>query len=81
MPLNDGKIRQIIYEQRNVVEERYAGYRDQIVTLIGKILDDERRHRVSRMNIQKRINDKFADAAWSLAKKRSSKAELKNRDS
>ena len=77
MPLNDRKIRRIIYEQRNVIEERYDGYKDRMVTLVGKILDDERRHRVSRTNIQKRINDKFNDEAWSLAKERSSRTGIK----
>ena len=73
MLLNDEKMRRIIFEQRNVIEERYDGYRDQMVKLINGILDNERRHIVSPMNIQTRINEKFVSIAWSLAKKRRKK--------
>ena len=72
MLLNEEKVGRIIFEQRNVIEERYDGYKDRMVTMIGKILVNERRHRVSPTNIQTRINDMFQKAAWSLAKERSS---------
>ncbi len=72
MPLNEEKMERIIFEQRNVIEERYDGYRDRMVTMIGKILGREQRHRISPTNIQTRINDMFQKAAWSLAKERSS---------
>ena len=68
MPLNDGKIRSIIVEQSDVIEERYDGHRDTMIGLIHEILDNEQRHRVSPTNIQQKINDKFGEAARLLKK-------------
>ena len=63
MPLNDKKIISIIFEQREEINERCKGYREEIIEVISEILGYERSHRVSATNIQKKINDKCNAAA------------------
>ena len=75
MPLNDRKIASIILEQCNGIEERCHDYRKEVIDLICDILQDERRHRVSATNIQKKINDKFNATAQFLAEQRGQKTE------
>ena len=75
MPLNDKKIISIILEQCSEVEERCDGYRDEVVHVISDILEYERGHRVSAINIQKKINDKCNAAARFLAEKRNGGSE------
>ena len=70
MPLNDQKIVSIILEQGVGVEERCKGYRNEIVDVIGDILEYERSHRVSATNIQQKISDKCNAAARFLVKQR-----------
>jgi len=71
MPLNNKKIISIILEQCNSIEERCVGYRDEMIRVIAEILEYEYKHRVSRTNIQKKINDKCNAAAQFLASQRS----------
>ena len=59
MPLTPQKTVSIILEQCGTVEERCPGYRKELVNVIVEILTLERRHRVSRISIQKKINEKF----------------------
>ena len=70
MPLNDRKIISIILEQCSGLEERYGGYRRELVDLISDIFQLERSHRVKATNIQKKINQKFSAAARFLAQRR-----------
>lgn len=70
MPLNDKKIISIILEQREGIDERCDGYRDEIINVISDILEYERGHRVSATNIQQKINDKCNTAARFLAAQR-----------
>ncbi len=63
MPLNDKKIISIILEQCSEIEERCDGYREEILHVISDILEYERGHRVSAINIQQKINDKCNAAA------------------
>ncbi len=70
MPLNDKKIISIILEERNGIEERCDGYREEILDVIAEILEYERGHRVSATNIQKKINDKCNAAARFLVSQR-----------
>ncbi|MXX96743.1 MAG: hypothetical protein F4065_02290 [Rhodothermaceae bacterium] len=71
MPLNDRKIISIILEQCHSIEDRCVGYQDEMIRVIAEILEYEYKHRVSRMNIQKKINDKCNAAARFLASQRS----------
>ena len=77
MPLNDRKIIGIILEQSTELEERCNGYREEIIEVIAEILAYERGHRVSRTNIQKKINDKCDAAAQFLVRQRSRNANTK----
>lgn len=81
MPLNDRKIISIILEQCAGIEERYDGYRNEIIEVISEILEYERGHRVSATNIQKKINDKCNAAARLLAEQRGLDAGTEELDS
>ncbi len=70
MPLNERKIISIIYEEREGIDERCDGYRDEIINVISHILEYERGHRISATNIQKMINDECNAAARFLVKRR-----------
>ena len=70
MPLNEQKILRIIFNECESIEERYDGYRDDLVILIADIITDERQHRVQGTNIQQKINDKCNAAGDYLARKR-----------
>lgn len=58
MPLNEGKIINILLEECQNVEERCKGYREELIDVITDIITTERQHRVQGINIQQRINDK-----------------------
>lgn len=68
--MNDKKVVTIILTQCAKIEERCEGYREAITEVITEILDYERRHRISPMNIQKQINAKCNAAARFLAAQR-----------
>ena len=70
MPLNEKKIISIILEECAGIDERCNGYREEILEVITDILIHERGHRVSRTNIQKKINYRCNAAARFLVKKR-----------
>ena len=70
MPLNERKIISIILEECVGIDERCNGYREEIRKAITDILMYERGHRVSRTNIQTRINERCNKAAQFLMEKR-----------
>ena len=70
MPLNEKKIISIISMEFAGIEERCEGYRDEIIQVVSDILLYERGHRVSKTNIQIKINDKCNAAGRFLAIKR-----------
>ncbi|MCY4427641.1 MAG: hypothetical protein OXC05_11525 [Halieaceae bacterium] len=70
MPVNERKIISIILKECDDIDERCDGYKEEIINVISDILIYERRHRVSAMNIQKKINDKFNAAARFLYEQR-----------
>ena len=71
MPLNERKIISIILDECKNIEERYDGYKEEMLEVISDILQYEREHRISRTDIQKKINDKCNAAGYSLSEKRS----------
>ena len=71
MPLNERKIISIILDECKNIEERYDGYKEEMIEVISDILQYEREHRISRTDIQKKINDKCNAAGYSLSEKRS----------
>ena len=64
MPLNDSKVREIIHEQVQSLEERCARYREVLAGTIDEIVDLER---IPPPNIQQQINDKCNAAGRWLA--------------
>ncbi len=58
MPLIQRKIVSIISDQCKNLDERFIGYRDEILNTVADILELERQHRIRSINIQKKINDK-----------------------
>ena len=70
MPLNEKKIISIISMEFAEIEERCEGYRDEIIQVVTDILLYERGHRVSKTNIQQKINEKCNAAGRFLAMKR-----------
>ena len=70
MPLNDRKIINIIFNECKSIEERCAGYKEELLEVITEIITAERQHRVQGTHIQKKITDKCNAAADFLAKNR-----------
>lgn len=70
MPLNQQIIIKIILNERESIEEKCDGYKEELTEAIAEILQYERAHRVSRIDIQKKINDKLSAVARFLAKQR-----------
>lgn len=73
MPLNERKIISIILEESKQVEERFQGYQTELIDVIGDILGLERQHKISRIRVQDKINDK-CDALGTLLKNKRSQA-------
>lgn len=67
MPLNQQKIITIILDESKSIEERCAGYKEELVEVITEIIAAERQHRVQSTYIQQRINDKCSAAGDFLA--------------
>ena len=67
MPLNQQKIITIILDECKSIEERCAGYKEELVEVITEIIAAERQHRVQNTYIQQRINDKCSAAGDFLA--------------
>lgn len=70
MPLNDRKVIAIILKQCELVEERYPGYRREVVNAVASIVKDERDHRVQPTHIQKKVDDRCGAVALLLAQAR-----------
>lgn len=71
MPLNEQKIITIILNECESVEERYNGYKEDLVELITDIIIAESQHRVKGTNIQQIITDSCYAAADILTRNRS----------
>jgi hypothetical protein len=72
MPLTQKKTVSILLEQCGDVQDRCAGYREELIAAISDIIDYEQAHRVSRTDIQKKISDKCNAVANLLAARRDS---------
>ena len=69
MPLNDRKIISMILEEAKAVPDRCPGYREEVVSAIADIVEQERLHRVQGTNIQQKVSDKCNAVARFLADK------------
>ena len=45
-------------EQCKGIDERCKGYQDELINIVGEILEYERQHRIKGIRIQQKINDK-----------------------
>ena len=79
MPLNE-KFVSLISEQCTKVEERCVDYREKLIELISGIIEDEEDHRITRTNIQQKINNRFDDVAQFLAGQRESQSSKIRKD-
>ena len=69
MPLNDSKVREIIRQEVQSIEERCPEYRKVLADTLDHIIELEWQHQVQATNIQQKINDEFDDAGrWLDAK-------------
>lgn len=81
MPLNDKKVISMIIEQCASIEERCEGYREEIIGVITEILQYEQEHRVSKTNIQTKINDKCNATGRFLATQQGQASSVETLDS
>ena len=70
MSLNEEKIRQIIGNECESIEERCDGYKEVLVKTIDAIITLEKQHRIQGTNIQQKISDKCHTAGNFLARQR-----------
>ena len=67
MPINDSKVREIIREEAQSIEERCTGYRKVLADTLDHIIELEWQHQVQATNIQQKISDKCNAAGRWLA--------------
>ena len=70
MSFNPEKMANIILNECESIEERYQGYRKDLVDVIVEILRAEKEHSLKGINIRQQINDACKDAGDFLANKR-----------
>jgi len=79
MPLQNKKIISIIVEEcGNTIVERCEGYRKEMSETIVAILESERLHKISSLNIQKKVTDKCTTMANFLARKQDESIPIKD---
>lgn len=59
MPLASKRVLNIILEECRTRDERFPGYRQELVETLSEIIQLEREHRVQGTNIRQRIADKI----------------------
>lgn len=68
MAYNDRKIVKILMEQCQTLDERFPGYRKDMKDLLVEVLNLERTHAISRMNITQKIGDRVNTLGMDLYK-------------
>jgi hypothetical protein len=58
MPLASKRVLSIILEECKTRQERFPGYREELIQTLSEIIQLERDHRVQGTNIRQRIADK-----------------------
>jgi hypothetical protein len=58
MPLASKRVLSIILEECKKRQERFPGYREELIQTLSEIIQLERDHRVQGTNIRQRIADK-----------------------
>ena len=72
MAYNDNKILEVLLEELKEVSERYEGYRSDVAHLLGDVLNFEREHAISKINVVKKIGDQVNTVGMDLFRARSS---------
>lgn len=72
MSLIQKKIVSIMSDQCKNLDERFEGYREEILNTVAEILELERQNRIRSINIQQQINEKCDATGRLLANKNSS---------
>ena len=71
MPLNDRMVVELIMRQEQEIEERYEGYRTDLLNLVAEVMEMERLHGVQHTNIKQQIGDRCSAVGSLLAQHRS----------
>ncbi|MEX0906458.1 MAG: hypothetical protein WD604_07875 [Balneolaceae bacterium] len=66
MSYNNRKIIALLFEEIDNLEERYRGYKDDIRHTLAEILNLEREHSISRINIVQKITDQVTKVGKEL---------------
>ena len=75
MAYNDRKILDVLQDELAAMHDRYDGYRDDMARLLTEVLNLERTHTLSRINIVQKIGDQVNTVGMSLHKSRQNSAE------
>ena len=70
MAYNDKKILQVLLGELGEVPERCDGYREELVHLLGDVLNFEREHTISKTNVVMKITDQVNTVGMFLYKSR-----------
>ena len=71
MAHNDKKILQVLIGELGDIPERCDGYRDELMHLLGDVLNMERAHAIARTNVVKQIADQVNTVGMFLHRTRS----------
>ena len=66
MAYNDKKILQVLLGELEKVPERCNGYREDVAHLLGDVLNYEREHAISKINVVKKIADQVNTVGMAL---------------
>lgn len=66
MAYNDRKIIKVLAEELQQLEERYPGYKNDMQHVLPEILNLEREHALSRINVVQKIGDQVNTVGMDL---------------
>ena len=75
MSYNDKKIISLLFEEIENIPERYYGYNNELKSTLAEILNLERQHAISRINIIQKISDQVNKLGKELHKNNSMREE------
>lgn len=67
MPMNSGKVLEILLEEVDATDEQCAGYREQLRETVAEIMMVERENIIQRTTIQQKVDDRCEVAGRWLA--------------
>jgi len=78
MSHNDQKIIKVLFEEINRIDEKYPGYKNDLKHLLADILNLEREHIISKINIVQKISDQVNKVGMELYRNRKDDLEIYN---